>query len=579
MIVSNPRTPSFFNGLQTIQPKGSKSELQDTMNLQVASDYGSGQGSGQEAIYPLRGSLREGTTGKWFGVVSLLAALFASSAALADWNSQPEMIATHPISIYTTNSMLKGSNRRRLMVVLHGCGQTHDQIKNGGNLEKAAEDYGLVMAVPYVTKPDGYLVDCWDYSGTADNHGHVAEVIELTNNLKSRSDLKIDPNHVYVVGLSSGAALALKLGCKAPDVFAGIGAIAGPSVGSDQMHATDDRKQIPSTNVSNAITTCQSLADGKSTSFATQIANIAYGTMDRNGPQQIYSCWDQNHPGQNCVASIKWSEDNIEVLRKIYGTSKLGNSTSIQGGRGEEQIATAGGNTRLSLSVIRDVGHAWPAGTGKPNNADNGQYIAQRGLDYSHYITEWLTEHNIRAVLPVGPVVTVDKPSVSGKNLTLTGNVSGQDQIKEVDTTLLQRDGAGNFKQVATHKKVTSGAGDFTDTYTDLATGWYEMTATAMDVNNHSRSATTEEVMVGTPWECTQIYTSNYGHVKAGRAYDRAGNAYAKGSNDRMGLDNTHDKTTLAQTKKDYFIVGSCPSKVTLLSADNGLIIKWEHQS
>ena len=132
------------------------------------------------------------------------------------------------------------------MVVLHGCAQTHDQIKNGGNLEKAADDFGLVMAVPYVTQPDGYLLDCWDYDkGIADDHGHVAEIIAVTKELTSRDGLNIDPIHVYVVGLSSGGALALKLGCKAPELFAGIGAIAGPSVGSNQWQATVDGGSIP----------------------------------------------------------------------------------------------------------------------------------------------------------------------------------------------------------------------------------------------------------------------------------------------------------------------------------------------
>jgi poly(3-hydroxybutyrate) depolymerase len=361
----------------------------------------------------------------------------------------------------------------------------------------------------------------------------------------------------------------LKIGCKAPDVFAGIGAIAGPSVGSNQGNATAEGNQIPNTNVDNAVETCQSLAGDNYPSFATQVANIAYGTMDRNGPQQIYSCWDQNHAGQDCVASIKWSEDNIEILRKIYGTGELGNATSIQEGRGKEQSATTDGRTRLSLIVIPDVGHAFPAGTGKPNNSDNGQYIAQQGLNYPQYIAKWLTEHNIRAVPQGGPVITVNTPTVSGKDLTFTGKVSGQGPIREVDTILRQGDGAGNFKETETHKNVATAAGDFTDTYRNLVTGVYEVTVTAMDDKNHSRSATTKEVAIGNPWKCTQSYTSNYEHVQAGRAYDQLGTAHAKGSNDKMGLDNTYYKTTLAQTKKDYFVVGSCPSKGALWSTAN----------
>lgn len=476
------------------------------------------------------------------------------------WNSQPETIATHPTWIYTPSTTLKGSDKHGLMVVLHGCSQTHDQIKNGGNLEKAAENFGLMVAIPYVTEGDSPFYGCWDYDGVTDNHGHVAEIIALTNELTKRNALNIDPNQVYVVGLSSGGALTLKLGCAAPDVFAGIGAIAGPSVGSDQTHAMDDGAQIPSKNVSNAIQKCKSLAGNKRSSFTSQIANIAYGDMDLNGPKAITNCkYNQSHPGQNCVASIKWSQDNIKILHDIYDTGNLGAKTDIQGGKGIEQSATVDGKIRLSLVVIPDVGHAWPAGTGQPNNANNGQYIAQQGLNYPQYIAGWLTEHNVRTIPPGGPVVTVNTPSVSGKDITVTGNVSGQDQVKEIDTALLQRDDTGNFKPVATHKNIANTAGDFTDTYKNLTDGSYEVRATATDVNNRSNSKTTEEVVVGNPWKCTQSYTSNYAHVKAGRAYDKAGTAYAKGSDNRMGLNNTFYKTRLAQTKKDYFIVGTCP--------------------
>ena len=39
--------------------------------------------------------------------------------------------------------------------------------------------------------------------------------------------------------------MALAVGCKAPDVFAGIGAIAGPSVGSSQNNALVEASGIP----------------------------------------------------------------------------------------------------------------------------------------------------------------------------------------------------------------------------------------------------------------------------------------------------------------------------------------------
>jgi len=51
---------------------------------------------------------------------------------------------------------------------------------------------------------------------------HAADMINLTRILLGRMALNIDPVQVYVVGLSSGGALSLVLGCMAPDLYDGV---------------------------------------------------------------------------------------------------------------------------------------------------------------------------------------------------------------------------------------------------------------------------------------------------------------------------------------------------------------------
>jgi poly(3-hydroxybutyrate) depolymerase len=66
----------------------------------------------------------------------------------------------------------------------------------------------------------------------------TAQIINLTQTLLGRPTLNIDSTQVYIVGLSSGGALSLLLGCEAPDLFRRRGAIVGPSVESLQFGAT-----------------------------------------------------------------------------------------------------------------------------------------------------------------------------------------------------------------------------------------------------------------------------------------------------------------------------------------------------
>ncbi|MGN9804303.1 extracellular catalytic domain type 1 short-chain-length polyhydroxyalkanoate depolymerase [Micromonospora sp. L32] len=54
----------------------------------------------------------------------------------------------------------------------------------------------------------------------------------------------------------------------------------------------------------------------------------------------------------------------------------------------------------------------------------------------------------------------------------------------------------------------------------------------------------------------TCVTASNYAHVTAGRAYQSGGYAYALGSNQRMGLYNTFNTSTLKQTAPSYWVIG-----------------------
>ncbi|MFZ2987237.1 MAG: hypothetical protein WA086_04535, partial [Ideonella sp.] len=59
------------------------------------------------------------------------------------------------------------------------------------------------------------------------------------------------------------------------------------------------------------------------------------------------------------------------------------------------------------------------------------------------------------------------------------------------------------------------------------------------------------------PVTCTTA--SNYAHVSAGRATQSGGYAFAKGSNQNMGLWNVFITTTLKNTAPNYYVIGTCP--------------------
>lgn len=497
-------------------------------------------------------------------------ALLPSVPARAAWNSAPETIEKHPVWIYTPSSTM-ANGKHALLIVLHGCAQSHDEIKNFGNLERTAENNAIVVAAPHVGSYawGGPTVRCWDYDGARDGMGHIAEIIKLAATLKARSGLKIDPAHVYVAGLSSGAALALDLACTAPDVFAGVAALAGPSVGSRQDQAASPGTVISANNVGHALTTCRTLAGDKASAFDTQVANIAAGSMDLDGPDQRYrlqlfltEAEKQAHAGQWAVVSVRWSQDNVKVLQRLYRADELGPADPVQGDFGLQQLAKKDGKQRIAYLLVNNVGHAWPAGTGRPNvPPPDGLWIAQSGLNYPDYIAGWLIANNLRAKPSIGPELTALAES-KGSKVVGSGAAKNRDGSKpDVATALLT---AGSNLQVDNHSGVAVKAGgSYADTYENVKDGKYNLQVSARDKAGNITTRVSNEVVVGRPPPAppSRCFTdTNYNHVAQQRAQlCSVGFACAKGSGDNLGLFNVFVASSIVESPPGFFKKGSCP--------------------
>jgi subtilisin family serine protease len=82
--------------------------------------------------------------------------------------------------------------------------------------------------------------------------------------------------------------------------------------------------------------------------------------------------------------------------------------------------------------------------------------------------------------------------------------------------------------------------------------------STTTTTTTSSSSTTTSSTTTTTAGACYN--STNYNHVAAGRAHDSGGYAYANGSNQKMGLDNTFYTSKLRKTGTNYYVIDStCP--------------------
>ncbi|WP_226900280.1 extracellular catalytic domain type 1 short-chain-length polyhydroxyalkanoate depolymerase [Nonomuraea phyllanthi] len=263
---------------------------------------------------------------------------------------------------------------RALMVNLHGCVQTSTALRDGGNWAATADEHGMVVAIPAAPN-GGVLLGCWDYYDS--NHSrtspsrHDDNLLQLVEDLLADASLGIDPDQVYLTGLSSGGGETMVMGCLAPDVFAGVGINAGPSVGTSSG-------QISSVSVSQAqvTNTCRTFSGSTSSAFGTQLTSVIYGSNDTTVA-----------PGYNTL--------NAQVMAGIYGAGSqssfslaglAGNNTS-----GSGTLWSDGDGPRVSLIQNTGMGHNWPAGGGS-----GGSYITTNSINYPAYVTDFFFDNNRR---------------------------------------------------------------------------------------------------------------------------------------------------------------------------------------
>ncbi len=138
--------------------------------------------------------------------------------------------------------------RAPLLVLLHGCRQTPEELAQGTRIAAYADRTGCVVLLPR-QKDHANPWRCWNWfeSRTAAGKGEAAIVAAQIRRVRRR--YRIDRRRVLAAGISAGGALAAVLGVRYPDLVRGVavhsglacGAAASPLTALDVMKRGPDR--------------------------------------------------------------------------------------------------------------------------------------------------------------------------------------------------------------------------------------------------------------------------------------------------------------------------------------------------
>lgn len=122
-----------------------------------------------------------------------------------------------------------------MVMALHGCRQTNDDVLRDWGLRAAADRFRFILVAPFITSYDGLRnPNCWGFWLDPHRHegrGEAEDLHQLAREVESR--FAIDPARRYILGLSSGGAMSVVAAVTHNEYWAAAASAAGIPYGED----------------------------------------------------------------------------------------------------------------------------------------------------------------------------------------------------------------------------------------------------------------------------------------------------------------------------------------------------------
>ncbi|RKT45951.1 extracellular catalytic domain type 1 short-chain-length polyhydroxyalkanoate depolymerase [Thiocapsa rosea] len=254
-----------------------------------------------------------------------------------------------------------------LVVMLHGCTQSPDDFAAGTGMNTLAEQELVLVAYPAQSLATS-ATKCWSWFRPEDQHrgrGEPALIAGITREIIR--DYAVDPDRVYIAGLSAGGAAAAIMGATYPDLYAAIGVHSGLAYGAadDMPSALLAMRQGGAS--SDTSRHRHHWPDGKAPLVPTI---VFHGDLDTTvNPINA----DQVIAGTPGVARLRKTLSQGESAGGIRYTRSV--------------YADDAGRAQLEQWVLHGAGHAWSGGSA------DGSYTEPRGPDASREMLRFFMQH------------------------------------------------------------------------------------------------------------------------------------------------------------------------------------------
>ncbi|MBX6342899.1 MAG: PHB depolymerase family esterase [Thermomicrobiaceae bacterium] len=316
-------------------------------------------------------------------LLALLAAAWPGAGRAATGafvsGSYTNAYGTRAYKLYVPSSY--GGQKMPLVVMLHGCSQTPDDFAAGTRMNDLAERGGFLVLYPEQPASANAL-RCWNWFEPADQArgaGEPSIIAGMTGQVLA--GYRVDPDRVYVAGLSAGGAMAVIMAAAYPDLYAAVGVHSG----LEYKAATDLASALvaqeaggPDPHVQGRLA---SLAAGGAAAVVPAI--VFHGDADLtvnvvNGHQTLAQ-W---------AVTDDLADDGVEngSVDDVPDAIVTGQSA---GGEAYARAVydDARGRVVLEKWIVSGMGHAWSGGS------PDGSYTDPKGPDASAEMVRFFLSH------------------------------------------------------------------------------------------------------------------------------------------------------------------------------------------
>jgi poly(hydroxyalkanoate) depolymerase family esterase len=261
-----------------------------------------------------------------------------------------------------------------LVIMLHGCTQSPDDFAAGTRMNLVAEENTCLVAYP-AQPSEANAAKCWNWFRPSDQRrgqGEPSLIAGITREVMR--DYAVDPQRVYIGGLSAGAAAAAVMGATYPDLYAAIGVHSGLACEAAEdlpsAFVAMQRGGLPGSSKSGDISAVPGLGPAIPTI-------VFHGDRDTTV-----------HPrnGDHVIAQSKGTTNLQEKVHR----------GRVPGGHSYTRTihTDTSGQAILERWEIHGAGHAWSGGS------TAGSYTDPRGPDAAREMLRFFLDHPSPTVAP-----------------------------------------------------------------------------------------------------------------------------------------------------------------------------------